>query len=79
MNASYYEDNYIGIQINFNLDWQYDGRDIIKFVLMDSEWVIVLSDNLVICNINLLKFQEKYYNSDELSEFERPITLQKRR
>ena len=70
-----YEDNYIGIQINFDLDWQYDDRDIIKFVLMDPEGGIVLSENLVIYNINLLKFQEKYYNNDELSEFERAITL----
>ena len=52
-----YDDSYIGIQINFDLDWQYDDRDIIKFV------------------INLLKFREKYYNNDELSEFERAITL----
>ena len=70
-----YNDSYIGIQINFDLDWQYDDRDIIKFVLMDPEGGIVLSENLVIYNINLLKFQEKYYNNDELSEFERAITL----
>ena len=70
-----YDDNYIGIQINFDLDWQYDDRDIIKFVLMDPERGIVLSENLIIYNINLLKFREKYYNKDELSEFERAITL----
>ena len=70
-----YDDNYIGIQINFDLDWQYDDRDIIKFVLMDPERGIVLSENLIIYNINLLKFKEKYYNKDELSEFERAITL----
>ena len=70
-----YDDNYIGIQINFDLDWQYDDRDIIKFVLMDPERGIVLSENLIIYNINLLKFREKYYNNDELSEFERAITL----
>lgn len=70
-----YDDSYIGIQINFDLDWQYDDRDIIKFVLMDPERGIVLSENLIIYNINLLKFREKYYNNDELSEFERAITL----
>ena len=70
-----YDDNYIGIQINFDLDWQYDDREIIKFVLMDPEREIVLSENLIIYNINLLKFREKYYNNDELSEFERAITL----
>ena len=70
-----YDDNYIGIQINFDLDWQYDDREIIKFVLMDPERGIVLSENLIIYNINLLKFREKYYNNDELSEFERAITL----
>ena len=70
-----YDDSYIGIQINFDLDWQYDDRDIIKFVLMDPERGIVLSENLIIYNINLLKFKEKYYNNDELSEFERAITL----
>ena len=70
-----YEDNYIGIQINFDLDWQYDDRDIIKFVLMDPERGIVLSENLIIYNINLLKFREKYYNNDELSEFEKAIIL----
>ena len=70
-----YDDGYIGIQINFDLDWQYDDRDIIKFVLMDPERGIVLSENLIIYNINLLKFREKYYNNDELSEFERAITL----
>ena len=70
-----YDDNYIGIQINFDLDWQYDDRDIIKFVLMDPERGIVLSENLIIYNINLLKFREKYYNNVELSEFERAITL----
>ncbi len=70
-----YDDNYIGIQINFDLDWQYDDREIIKFVLMDPERGIVLSKNLIIYNINLLKFQEKYYNDNELSEFERAITL----
>ena len=70
-----YDDSYIGIQINFDLDWQYDDRDIIKFLLMDPERGIVLSENLIIYNINLLKFQEKYYNNDELSEFERAITL----
>ena len=32
-----YDDSYIGIQINFDLDWQYDDREIIKFVLMDPE------------------------------------------
>lgn len=70
-----YDDDYIGIQINFDLDWQYDDREIIKFVLMDPERGIVLSENLIIYNINLLKFREKYYNNDELSEFERAITL----
>ena len=70
-----YDNNYIGIQINFDLDWQYDDREIIKFVLMDPERGIVLSENLIIYNINLLKFKEKYYNNDELSEFERAITL----
>ena len=70
-----YDDNYIGIQINFDLDWQYDDREIIKFVLMDPEREIVLSENLIIYNINLLKFREKYYNNGELSEFERAITL----
>ena len=70
-----YDDNYIGIQINFDLDWQYDDRDIIKFVLMDPERGIVLSENLIIYNINLLKFKEKYYNNLVLSEFERAITL----
>ena len=70
-----YDNNYIGIQINFDLDWQYDDRDIIKFVLMDPERGIVLSENLIIYNINLLKFREKYYNNLELSEFERAITL----
>ena len=70
-----YDNNYIGIQINFDLDWQYDDREIIKFVLMDPERGIVLSENLIIYNINLLKFREKYYNNLELSEFERAITL----
>ena len=70
-----YDDNYIGIQINFDLDWQYDDREIIKFVLMDPERGIILSENLIIYNINLLKFSEKYYNNVELSEFERAITL----
>ena len=42
---------------------------------MDPERGIVLSENLIIYNINLLKFKEKYYNNDELSEFERAITL----
>ena len=42
---------------------------------MDPEREIVLSENLIIYNINLLKFREKYYNNDELSEFERAITL----
>ena len=70
-----YDDNYIGIQINFDLDWQYDDREIIKFVLMDPERGIILSENLIIYNINLLKFREKYYNNVELSEFERAITL----
>ena len=70
-----YDDSYIGIQINFDLDWQYDDRDIIKFVLMDPERGLVLSENLIIYNINLLKFREKYYNNVELSEFERAITL----
>ena len=70
-----YDNNYIGIQINFDLDWQYDDREIIKFVLMDPERGIVLSENLIIYNINLLKFREKYYNNVELSEFERAITL----
>ena len=70
-----YDDDYIGIQINFDLDWQYDDREIIKFVLMDPERGIVLLENLIIYNINLLKFREKYYNNDELSEFERAITL----
>ena len=70
-----YDDSYIGIQINFDLDWQYDEREIIKFVLMDPERGIILSKNLIIYNINLLKFQEKYYNKIELSEFERAISL----
>lgn len=83
MNASYYK----GL-INRNIDYilkgktesnfsgeNYDDRDIIKFVLMDPERGIVLSENLIIYNINLLKFKEKYYNNLELSEFERAITL----
>ena len=42
---------------------------------MDPERGIVLSENLIIYNINLLKFREKYYNNDELSEFEKAIIL----
>ena len=57
-----YDDNYIGIQINFDLDWQYDenfdldwqydDREIIKFVLMDPERGIVLSENLIMVKLN---------------------------
>ena len=70
-----YEDANIAIQINFDLDWQYDDREIIKFVLMDPINNIVLTESLQIYNINLLKFHEKYYNNVELSEFERAVTL----
>ena len=70
-----YEDTNIAIQLNFNLDWQYDDREIIKFVLMDPINNIVLPESLQIYNINLLKFHEKYYNNIELSEFERAVTL----
>ena len=70
-----YDNKHIVIQINFDLDWQYDDREIIKFVLMDPINNIVLTESLQIYNINLLKFYEKYYNNIELSEFERAITL----
>ena len=70
-----YEDVNMAIQINFDLDWQYDDREMIKFVLMDPINNIVLTESLQIYNINLLKFHEKYYNNDELSEFERAVTL----
>ena len=70
-----YEDTNIAIQINFDLDWQYDDREIIKFVLMDPINNIVLTESIQIYNINLLKFHEKYYNNIELSEFERAVTL----
>ncbi len=70
-----YEGTSIAIQINFDLYCQYDDREIIKFVLMDPINNIVLTENLQIYNINLLKFHEKYYNNIELSEFERAVTL----
>ena len=70
-----YDDVNIAIQINFDLDWQYDDREMIKFVLMDPVNNIVLTESLQIYNINLLKFHEKYYNNIELSEFERAVTL----
>lgn len=47
-----YEDTNIAIQLNFNLDWQYDDREIIKFVLMDPINNIVLPESLQIYNIN---------------------------
>ena len=70
-----YDNKHIVIQINFDLDWQHDDREIVKFVLMDPVNNIVLTESLQIYSINLLKFQEKYYNNLELSEFERAITL----
>ena len=70
-----YDNKHIVIQINFDLDWQHDDREIVKFVLMDPVNNIVLTESLQIYNINLLKFYEKYYNDIELSEFERAITL----
>ena len=70
-----YDNKHIVIQINFDLDWQFDDREMIKFVLMDPVNNIVLTKSLQIYDINLLKFQEKYYNNLELSEFERAVTL----
>ena len=70
-----YDSKHIVIQINFDLDWQYDDREMIKFVLMDPINNVVLTESLQIYNINLLKFYEKYYNNIELSEFERAVTL----
>ena len=60
-----YDNKHIVIQINFDLDWQYDDREIIKFVLMDPINNIVLTESLQIYNINLLKFYEKYYKNLE--------------
>ena len=41
-----YDDVNIAIQINFDLDWQYDDREMIKFVLMDPVNNIVLTESL---------------------------------
>ena len=70
-----YDKIYTVIQLNFDLEWKYDDREIVRFLLTDSDTGTVLTENYQIYNINLSKIKEKYYNKEKLSKFERAIAL----